>query len=99
MATNGTFPKTLKRKGGHKQEEALAALLVHPTRKAAAAACGVGLPTLMRWGAKPECSERYALAKNELVSGMTAKLRTNGIEAVEMLREVATDKEAPPAAR
>jgi hypothetical protein len=98
-ARNGAIPGTSKRKGGHKQEQALAALLVHPTRKAAAAACGVGLRTLMTWLADQAFSERYTQAKLELVSAATMQLRTNGIEAVQTLAAIATNAENPAAAR
>jgi hypothetical protein len=98
MATDGTIRGTLKRKGAHKQDEALAALLVHPTRKAAAEACGIGLRTMMRYLADPQFAERYGQAKLELVSATTMQLRVNGTAAVSTLSEVAANPLNPPGA-
>jgi hypothetical protein len=89
----------LKQKGGHKQEEALAALLVHPTQKAAAEACGIGLRTLVRWMAEDSFSERYQAAKRELVSGLMTEFRQDGSRARKTLLRIAEDVEAPAAAQ
>jgi DNA-binding MurR/RpiR family transcriptional regulator len=100
MTANKPFGGDARRRGGGgRQEAALAYLISLPTHKAAAEAAGVSQATMQRWLREPLFAERYQQAKAELVDGMTKKLRTHGLEAVEMLREVATDKEAPSAAR
>jgi hypothetical protein len=101
MAANDTFPGTSpkRRGGGGRQAAVLAELLSRPTQKAAAEACGISLSTIQRWLREPEFAEQYRQAKSELVTGATMRLRSNAIEAVEALHEVAKEKANPPAAR
>ena len=100
MAADGTFSGA----SGHgsragKRDLAIAALLASRTHAAAAEACGISLRTLQRWLKEDAFAEAYRQAKYELVSGATMRLRSNGIEAVEALQEIAAGKENPPAAR
>lgn len=98
-ARNDTFSGPPKRKGGHKKEQALAALLANPTRKAAAESCGIGLRTLQKWLTEPEFAEQYQQAKCELVNSLIAEIRNDGSRLRRALMGIAEDVEAPAAAR
>jgi len=82
-----------------RQEAAIAALLLHPTLKAAAKAAGIGEKTLWRWLQDEGFRAAYQAARQEAVSQAIARLQHVAGDAVDTLRDVAADSEAPPAAR
>ena len=81
------------------QERAIAALLVHPTMLAAAAAAGVGEVTLWRWLQIPEFKEQYRLARREAVSQAVGHLQGACSVAVVALTDVAQDVNCTASAR
>jgi hypothetical protein len=82
-----------------KQEAAIAALLSKPTIEKAAKACGIGEATLRRWLKDEGFQERYRAAKKQTLDAVMGRLRQIAGEAVETLREVAVNQEAPPSSR
>jgi hypothetical protein len=96
MSPNVSFSGGSGRKGGNKKEQVLAAMLIEPTRKAAAESVGISPRTLARWLKEDSAfAEAYQAAKAELVESMTTRLRTNGIDAVATLAEVAKGSTSP----
>ena len=81
------------------RERAIAALLIHPTMLAAAAAAGVGEVTLWRWLQIPEFKEQYRLARREAVSQAVGHLQGACSIAVLALTDVAQDVNCPAGAR
>ena len=81
------------------QERAIAALLVHPTMLAAAAAAGVGEVTLWRWLQIPEFKEQYRLARREAVSQAVGHLQSACSVAVVALTDISQDVNCPASAR
>ena len=69
-----------------RQEAAIAALLVEPTRAAAALKAGIGPATLSRWLREPDFQREYRAARRSLVESAIASLQQAGIEAVEALQ-------------
>lgn len=88
-----------RRGQSRKREQAIAALLSSNTIADAARVCGIGLRTLKRWLAEDVFQEAYRDAQRELLESAVNKLRRAATEFVEALQHVATNKEAPPAAR
>jgi uncharacterized protein (UPF0147 family) len=82
-----------------KKEQAIIALLTSPSITAAAKQADIGETTLYRWLKESEFKAQYNEAKRELLSQAVSKLQQNSAEAVEVLREVANDKEAPASSR
>ena len=81
------------------QERAIAALLIHPTMLAAAAAAGVGEVTLWRWLQIPEFKEQYRLARREAVSQAVGHLQGACSVAVLALTDISQDVNCPASAR
>ena len=81
------------------QERAIAALLIHPTMLAAAAAAGVGEVTLWRWLQIPEFKEQYRLARREAVSQAVGHLQGACSIAVLALTDISQDVNCPASAR
>lgn len=81
------------------QEKAIIALLNEPTLKAAAAKAGIGEATLWRWQQEPDFAEQYRTAKRQAVSQAVSRLQQACGEAVDTLRTIMTDDEAPPSSR
>ena len=69
-----------------RQEQAIAALLAHPTIPAAATACGVGEATLWRWLQQPDFRAAYREARRQVVEVAIAGLQQATGEAAEALR-------------
>ena len=69
-----------------RQEAAIAALLVEPTRAAAALKAGIGPATLARWLREPDFKQEYKTARRSLVDSAIASLQRAGSEAVEALQ-------------
>ncbi len=82
-----------------KQEAAIAALLSEPTIEKAAKACGIGEATLRRWLQDTGFQERYRTAKKQTLEAVMGRLQQIAGEAVETLREVAVNEEAPASSR
>ncbi len=85
MATNGI------NEGGaakltRKAEQAIAALLEHPTIDEAARACGVSKRSLWRWLQREDFQKRYREAQRAVVDGAIAELQAATKEAVKTLR-------------
>jgi DNA-binding MurR/RpiR family transcriptional regulator len=81
------------------QEGAIVALLSDPGLTGAAKAAGVGKATLWRWMQKPAFREAYRRARREAVEQARARLQQASGEAVETLRKVMNDEDAPHASR
>jgi len=81
------------------QEGAIVALLSDPGLTGAAKAAGVGKATLWRWMQKPAFQEAYRRARREAVEWARARLQQASGEAVEALRDVMNDQDAPHASR
>jgi len=82
-----------------KQEEAIAALLIHPTVEAAAAAVGVSVDTLRRWQRDEVFAAAYRDARSAVVKQATTTLSSACSSAVETLAEVMTNLTYPPYSR
>jgi hypothetical protein len=82
-----------------KQEAAIIALLSEPTIEKAAAKAGIAKPTLWRWLQIESFQTAYREARREAVSQAIGALQRASGEAVEALREIMQDKEAPATAR
>lgn len=90
---------TAGEKFSRKQEQAIAALLAEPTVEKAAKAAGIGFATLRRWLKDEVFQERYRTAKKQTLDAVMGRLRQIAGEAVETLREVAVNQEAPASSR
>ena len=73
-------------KSDRKQEQAILALLTHPTIPAAAAACGVADKTLWRWMQVPAFRDHYRLARRQVLEGAIGTLQQAATEAATALR-------------
>jgi len=82
-----------------KQEQAIAALLAHPTLEAAASVVGVNAVTLTRWMRVDTFREAYMQTRREAVSQAVATVQAATGEAVDTLRAVMRDTEAPAGSR
>lgn len=91
MARNGTITA--------RQQGAVLALLTHPTVDAAAQAAKVGLRTLWRWLNDPTFQEAYREARAAAVSRAIGRLQQVASDAVDALKGITADIEAPAAAR
>lgn len=76
-----------------KKEKALAALLVNPTKEAAAAAAGIDSKTLRRYLADPEFQEAYKKAFSGLITDATRQAQQSLSPALSTLREIVEDNE------
>lgn len=83
-----------------RQQKALSALIRAPTRAAAAKEAGVGVSTLRRWLKEDaEFKTAYREAVAEILEGTTRKAQRAAGEAVEVLRNIATDTSEQAAPR
>jgi len=82
-----------------KQEEAIAALLIHPTLDAAATAIGVSTDTLQRWMREEAFATAYHEARREVVQRATATLSSSCAIAVNTLADVMTNAASPAHSR
>ena len=83
-----------------KQKKALAALLSASTVRDAAAAAGISYATLRRWIAEDgDFRREYKAGLQSIVESAAAQARQGMGEAVEVLRGIANDSEAPVNAR
>lgn len=88
-----------KTKMTRKMEAAIAALLTSPTIGEAAAAVGIHEQTLWRWLQDSDFQVHYREAKRQAVAQAVARLQQASGEAVETLRSVMTDPEAPASSK
>lgn len=86
-------------KMSHKQEKAIAALLSEKTIAAAALTAGIGEATLLRWLKDEPFATAYREARREVVTQAVSQLQRASGEAVDTLREVASDASAPASSR
>ena len=82
-----------------KQAAAIAALLTASTLKEAAETVGIGDQTLWRWMKNPEFAAEYRDAKRQTVSQAITRIQQSCGEAVDVLREIMGDVQAPAANR
>ena len=82
-----------------KQELAISALLTCPTLLAAAQQCGVAEVTLHRWLKDAGFQTAYREARRAVVQQAIVQVQRATGEAVETLRMVMQDPEAPASAR
>lgn len=83
-----------------RQEKAILALIRAPTRAAAAKEAGVGVSTLRRWLKEDaEFKTAYREAVAEILEGTTRKAQRAAGEAVDVLRNIATDTSEQAAPR
>ncbi len=68
-----------------KAEQAIAALLEHPTMAEAAKACGVSERSLWRWLQRDDFQKRYKDAQRAVVDSAITKLQAATVRAVETL--------------
>ncbi len=68
-----------------KAEQAIAALLEHPTMAEAAKACGVSERSLWRWLQRDDFQQRYKTAQRAVVDSAITKLQAATVRAVETL--------------
>ncbi len=68
-----------------KAEQAIAALLEHPTMAEAAKACGVSERSLWRWLQREDFQKRYRAAQRAVVDSAITKLQAATLRAVETL--------------
>ena len=81
------------------QERALSALLSERTIQGASEASGVPYRTLTRWMQQEAFSREYRARLDALVNDAASSLKKSLTGAVEVLREIAENAEAPPNAR
>ena len=86
-------------KFGRKQEAAIVALLTQRTVDEAARAAGIGTRTLLRWLQVPDFQRAYREARRAVVQQAITQVQRATGEAVETLRSVMQDAEAPASAR
>jgi len=81
------------------KRRAIEALVAGSSRSAAAAAAGVAERTLRRWACSDDFAAALRAAYDEAFTDALRVLRGAAMDAVRALREVASDREAPPPAR
>ena len=81
------------------QERALSALLSERTIQGASEASGVPYRTITRWMQQEPFSQAYRARLDALVNDAASSLKKSLTGAVEVLREIAENAEAPPNAR
>jgi hypothetical protein len=84
---------------GPRERRAVEALLAGSSQEAAAAAAGVSPRTLRRWTHLPHFAAALRAAQSQAFDEALGVLRASTLHGVRALREVASDREAPPAAR
>ncbi|HXG63747.1 MAG TPA: hypothetical protein VNO70_01485 [Blastocatellia bacterium] len=82
-----------------KQQEAISALIVHPTARAASEALGVNPSTIWRWLQDPEFREAYDEARRLVVTHNVTAIQAAGQQAVMSLIDMMNDPKIPAHAR
>src|SRR5262245_63304457 len=83
----------------HKQEQTIAALLTVPNLADAAHHAGIGERTLLRWLKETAFQASYREARRQVVQQAIVQVQRATREAVETLRSVMQDAEAPASAK
>lgn len=99
MQDNATLLPELSSRLTPIQERAIIALLSNANIRTAAKAVGVDEATLWRWLQDQEFHAAYMTARRESVSLSIARLQQSTMEAVNTLKEIAKDKDAPASSR
>jgi hypothetical protein len=86
-------------KFGRKKEEAIVALLSHPTLEQAARAIGINPNTLPRWQKEPEFEKAYREARRAAFSQAVARLQQGSAAAATTLLKVMLDAATPHSTR
>lgn len=86
-------------KFNHKRELAIVGLLTSNDLHGAAEVAGVSVNTLLRWLQQDDFKSQYKQAKQETLQQAISNLQKAAGEAVQVLRDVANDKEVAPGAR
>jgi hypothetical protein len=81
------------------KEKAISNLLTFATVEEAAEKTGIVQSSLRRWMKEPQFCAEYETAKEQVLGTAKERLRSGTLAAVEVLLEVATDKESPASAR
>jgi hypothetical protein len=82
-----------------KKNQTIIALLTHQTIGEAAQAVGIAESTLWRWTKDQDFQLAYREARNQVVQQATAQMQANMSEAVQTLRNIMNDQNAPASAR
>jgi hypothetical protein len=82
-----------------KQEQALRALLSHPTHKEAALNAGISETTLWRYTQNPEFARKLREARRDAVNHAVIRLQQSSSDAVTVLHNLMKQEDAPAAAR
>jgi uncharacterized protein (UPF0147 family) len=77
----------------------IAELIRQPTIKKAAEAANLGEATAYRWLKDPTFQRCYREARQQIVDNSIGQIQKASAEAVEVLREILHDKDAPAASR
>lgn len=99
MQDNATLLPELSARLTPIQERAIIALLSHANIRTAAKAVGVDEATLWRWLQDKDFHAAYMSIRRESVSLSIARLQQSSTEAVNTLKAIAKDKQAPASAR
>ena len=81
------------------QEKAIAALLKFPSIPEAAKSVGIADRTLFRWLKNEDFQEDYRKAKREVIDHAISQVQTVISSAVQTLKDIMINNEAPPSAR
>jgi|HubBroStandDraft_5_1064220.scaffolds.fasta_scaffold19182_7 hypothetical protein len=82
-----------------KMASAVGAVLTAPTLEDAAQAIGIPVSTLRRWRNRPEFTRQLALVQEEILQGIAGTLRSAGLDAARVLRQIVNDPQAKAPAR
>ena len=82
-----------------KKEEAIVALLSHPTLEQAARAVGINPNTLLRWQKEPEFDKAYREARRAAFSQAVSRLQQGSAAAATTLLKVMLDAATPHTTR
>lgn len=83
----------------NRTEAAIDALIRFPKLKDAAAALGIHVNTLINWKAKPEFEAKLKATRKELMTAASTKAQAQAVSMLDVLVEVAQDKNASDMAR
>jgi len=81
------------------KERAIAALLANPSIPNSAKAVGISEKTLWRWMKLPEFETAYREARREVVRHAVVTVQASMSEAVQTLRAIINNNEAPASSR
>ena len=82
-----------------RQIKFLESLLIETTFEGAYKRAGIAKDTALKYRELPAFKEAYRAAKRKAMEQVTTSLQQASIEAVEVLKSVMNDEEAPPSSR